>query len=163
MFVAGEDFYFLAYTCFVLLRELGATSAERPLIDSRKLAYLADFLGSSADLHLAVTAARLSGSAVSRLSLLYDRAVARRIAVERLVEALATRNLISVTRGRDGTDRVHLLANDDVTKLLDSRLLDAEKLRLKRLRKDLPQLRIMALDTLKNRLFGSRGVRTWGD
>jgi hypothetical protein len=163
MFVAGEDFYFLAYTCFVLLRELRATSPERALFDSRKLSYVADFLGSDSDLRLAVTSAPLSSSARSRLSLLYDRALARRVAVERLVEALAKRDLIHATRAQGETDRVHLLENAEVSTLLASPLYAAEAARLKRLRQSIPHLRTMMLAALKDRLFGDRGVRTWGD
>jgi hypothetical protein len=163
MFVAGEDFYFLAYTLFVLLRELRANSAEHSLLDSRKLAYLADFLGSESDLHLVVTHAPLSIAARSRLALLYDRAVARRIAVERLVEALAKRELIQIARASGEADRLHLIETREVSDLLASSLLTAEVQRLKRLRQALPQLRMMTLATVKDRLFGDRGVRTWGD
>lgn len=163
MFVAGEDFYFLAYTCFVLLRELKATSAEHALFDSRKISYVADFLGSDSDLHLAMTDAPLSVSARSRLSLLYDRAVARRVAVERLIEALAKRDWIRITRAPGDTDRLHLLENQEVSTLLASPLYAAEARRLKRLRQKIPLLRTMTLATLKDRLFGDRGVRTWGD
>jgi hypothetical protein len=163
MFVAGEDFYFLAYTLFVLLRELKARSAEHSLLDSRKLAYLADFVGSDSDLNLAVTHAPLSAAARSRLALLYDRAVARRIAVERLVEALAKRDLIQMSRASGEADRLHLIETREVLALLASPLLEAEARRLKRLRQGLPHLRTMTLATVKDRLFGDRGVRTWGD
>ncbi|MES1178239.1 MAG: hypothetical protein ABUL62_28210 [Myxococcales bacterium] len=163
MFVAGEDFYFLTYTLLVLLRELKAASAERALVDSRKLSYVADFLSSDADLQLAVTSAPLSSSARSRLALLYDRAVSRRIAVERLVEALATRGLIQVSRPSFDADRVHLVENAEVAKLLDDPRYSAEAARLKALRKNMPLLRTMTLETLKERLFAERGVRTWGD
>jgi len=108
MFVAGEDFYFLTYTLLVLLRDLGAASPERAFFDSRKLAYLADFLGSDTDLKLAITEAPLSEAARSRLALLYDRAVARRIAVERLVEAIEKRQLIHVAHSSRNADHVHL-------------------------------------------------------
>jgi hypothetical protein len=113
MFVAGEDFYFLTYTLLVLLRQLKAVSPDRAFVDSRKLAYVADFLGSDTDLRLAVTDAPLSSSGRSRLSLLYDRAVARRIAVERLVEALAKRELIQVSHPSVDADRVHLAHSPD--------------------------------------------------
>jgi hypothetical protein len=163
MFVAGEDFYFLTYTLLVLLRELKAATADHALFDSRKLSYVADFLSSNADLQLAVTNAPLSPSARSRLSLLYDRAVARRIAVERLVEALATRGLVHVSRPSIDADRVHLVDNAEVAKLLEDPRYHAEVARLKALRKSLPLLRTMTLETLKERLFAERGVRTWGD
>jgi hypothetical protein len=163
MFVAGEDFYFLTYTLLLLLRELKALSEEQSLVDSRKVAYLADFLSSNADLQLVVTHAPLSQSARSRLSLLYDRAVARRIAVERLVEALPTRDLIRVSRPSVDVDRVHLVNQKDAAKLLEGQRFRSEVTRLAMLRKSVPQLRTMTLATLKQRLFGDRGVRTWGD
>jgi hypothetical protein len=163
MFVAGEDFYFLSYTLFVLLKELKATSPDNSLADPRKLAYIADFVGGDSDLRLAVTTAPLSSSALSRLSLLYDRAVARRVAVERLVEALATRGLIHIDRRPDGKDRVHLVETHEVEMLLAGSYYRREVDRLKELRRVLPQLRTMTLATLKQSLFGDRGVRTWGD
>ena len=162
IFVPGEDFYFLAYTLFVLLKEVGATSPERALVDSRKLSYIADFIGGDSDLRLATTSASLSPSAQSRLSLLYDRAVARRVAVERLVEALAKRGLIRVTRRPDEVDHVELLPPIPIAALLNDPSI-RRKERLSLLRKSVPHLRTMTLETLKQRLFGDRGVRTWGD
>lgn len=163
MFVAGEDFYFLTYTLLVLLRELKAVSEQQAFADSRKLAYVADFLGSNSDLHLALTDTTLSGSARSRLSLLYDRAVSRRIAVERLVDALAKRELLHVARRPFDVDHVYLRNQDDVARLLHGDRFKAETARLALLRKKVPHLRTMTLATLKDRLFGDRGVRTWGD
>ncbi|WP_404364370.1 hypothetical protein ACIHQR_29975 [Corallococcus coralloides] len=163
MFVPGEDFYFLAYTFLVLLEGLGATSPDKALHDSRKLAYIADFMGGDSDLRLVITKAPLSASARSRLTLLYDRAVARRVAVERLVAALATRGLVCVVRNPEEEDRVYLGESRLATALLSSSTFQKEEERLKVLRGKIPQLRTMTLATFKQRLFGDRGVRTWGD
>ncbi len=128
-----------------------------------KTAFVADLMGGDSDIHLVTTAAPLSTGARTRLSLLYDRAVARRGAVQRIVEALATRGLIGVTRRLDETDRVHLIQNDAVESLLKNPTFGAERERLKRLRRVVPHLRTMTLATVKERLFDDREVRTWGE
>lgn len=163
MFVPGEDFYFLAYTLLIVLSELGARVPERALSDSKKLAYIADLIGGDSDLRLVTTTAPLSQPGQVRLALLYDRAVARRAAVQRIVDALATRGIISIARADNHIDRVHLLERDDVNSLLEGASFQAERRRLKLLRRIVPQLRTMTLATLKQRIFNDRGVRTWGE
>lgn len=162
MFVPGEDFYFLTYTLIIVLSELSANAPERPFRDSRKVAYIADLLGGDSDLRLVTTSAPLSSFGKARLALLYDRAVARRAAVQRIVDALHTRGLISIARS-ETIDCLHLLEKQDVKALLNEPLLQEERTRLKRLRGIIPQLRTMTLETLKQRLFDDREVRTWGD
>lgn len=163
MFVAGEDFYFLTYTLFVLLTELDATSPSSELSDSRKLSYLADLLSSDSDLHLVTTDTPLSGLSKSRLSLLYDRAVARRFAVERLIHVLERRGLIAVTRSPNEPDRLHLVHSEPVSVLLGNSFYQRERDRVRALKKKIPKLRSMKLDTLKQRIFDDHGVHTWGD
>jgi hypothetical protein len=163
MFVPGEDFYFLAYTLLFALAELQSRSMERALYDSRKLAYVADLVGSDSDLRLVTTTAHLSQPGRARLALLYDRAVSRRAAVQRIVEALATRGIIGLRRAEDHTDRIHLLEEVGVKALLESSSFDAERQRVKVLRQIVPHLRTMTLATMKEKLFDVRGVRTWGE
>ena len=76
MFVAGEDFYFLAYTTLLILDNLKCTTSSNSFSDLRKVAYLADLLGSDADLGLALATTKLSEPGRARLALLYDRAAA---------------------------------------------------------------------------------------
>lgn len=161
MFVPGEDFYFLGYTLLVLLSELNATTAGRALSDSRKLAFVADLIGSDADLQLAMTASRLSDRGRARLSTLYDRAVARRLPVERLLEALARRQLIVLTRSPGEPDQVHAIEADHAKALVSNDLFAKERERIHTLRTLLPQLRTMTLATVQQRLFADKGVRTW--
>ena len=163
MFLAGEDSYFLAYTAILLLSELECTSPTRALVDPGKTAYLADFLGSDSDLRLALTSAKLGHAGRARLSLLYDRAVARRAPLERLLEAVARHGLIEVTRASGEADRIHLLESPRAVALLKDDLFQGERQRIARLRRSLSHLRTMNLSTLKDRLFGSHEVRTWGD
>lgn len=164
MFIAGEDFYFLAYTLFIVLSDLGANSAEKEFIDPRKIAYIADMIGSDSDLHLVTSNAPLSPSGRSRLAVLYDRAVSRRVPVERLLEALAKRGWIAVSRdpAHSDRDRVCLIQTEQVVTMLENPLFKAERNRIKQLRQLLPQLRTMTLATLRQRIFDDRGVRTWG-
>src|SRR5688572_16198555 len=62
MFVAGEDYYFLAYSLLILLSDVGAESSSKSLRDPRKAIYLADFIGNSHDVRLL----ELGSSALSR-------------------------------------------------------------------------------------------------
>lgn len=163
MFVPGEDFYFLAYTTFVLLAELKSTAQERALHDSRKVAYLADLLGSDSDLRLALTLAPLNQSGRSRLALLYDRAAARHAPLERIEDALSRRGIVNFSREPGSPDRLFLKDSDAVTRLLSEALYDGERERIRKLRSSLPQLRTMTLATMKERLFARHGVHTWGD
>lgn len=163
MFVPGEDFYFLAYTTLVLLAELKSTTPERALVDSRKVAYLADLLGSDSDLRLALTSAPLTPSAKSRLALLYDRAAARHAPLERIENALSRRGLVTFSRATGQPDHLFLQDQDAASRLLSQELYDGERERLRKLRGSFPQLRTMTLATMKDRLFGRHGVHTWGD
>lgn len=163
MFVPGEDFYFLAYTTLVLLADMKCTTADRALLDSHKVAYVADLLGSDSDLRLALTNAPLTQSGRSRLALLYDRAAARHAPLERIENALSARELVSFSRATGEPDRLYLRDMNACERLLDVSLFDGERERLRKLRGVVPQLRTMTLATMKNRLFGRHGVHTWGD
>lgn len=163
MFVPGEDFYFLTYILLVLLNELNAKTEERSLSDSRKLAYLADFISGDSDLLLATSKSKLSSSGRARLSILYDRASARKIAAERLIEAICKHGLIKINRESGSVDKLYLVQSKKTEVLLSNLMYRKEVDRIKKLRKVLPMLRTMSLDTIKQRLFGDRGVLTWGD
>jgi len=163
MFVPGEDFYFLVYTTLIVLDNLKCASASHEFSDLRKIAYLADLLGSDADLHLSLTTAPLGQSGRARLALLYDRAATRHLPLERIGDALARRGLVTFARKKGEPDRLFIANPETVTALLKSSLFDAERRRIGYLRRYLPQLRTMTLGTLKTRLFANHGVNTWGD
>lgn len=163
MFVAGEDSYFLVYTALLLLADLRCFSPEKGLADSMKIAYLADFISNASDLRLALLTGKISDpTARARLALLYDRAAARRAPLERVLEAISRRGLVSVERTSGGVDRMYLLPNTVSELLVANRLYDGERAHIGALRRLLPRIRTMKLSTLKDRLFGRHGVRTWG-
>lgn len=158
MFVAGEDFYFLTYTTLLVMAELGCTSADKIYHDINGIPYLADLVSHEADLKLAVLSTPLSQTELSRLSLLYDRAAARSLPYERVLNALAERGLLELV----GSDpRGAYLKASPSTLKLDDELFDGERTRIARLR----HLRLSRVRcaTLIAKLFGSHGVRTWGD
>jgi hypothetical protein len=158
MFVAGEDFYFLAYTTLLIMAELGCTSTDRIYLDVTGIPYLADLVSHEADLKLALMKTPLSQTELARLSLLYDRAAARSVPFERVLTALVERGLLEL-RGRD--PRSAYLKVAPTTLKLNDELFDGERERIVRLR----QLRLSRIrrTTLTTKLFGSHGVRTWGD
>lgn len=161
MFVAGEDFYFLAYTTLVLLSELGADSEGKALVEPIKVAYLADLLSSESDLRLALSSAPLSPAEHARLLLLYDRGVSRRAPLERVLDALVHRGLVTVTRKNGESERAHLMSAAAIASFVKGSAYDGERLRVRELRGHLSHLRTMKLETMKARLFGQHGVRTW--
>jgi len=163
MFVPGEDFYFLVYTTLIVLDDLKCTSATYEFSDLRKIAYLADLLGSADDLRIALTNAPLNQAGQARLALLYDRAATRRLPLERVGDALARRGLVTFRRTEGEPEKLFITDLDGTTSLLKTSLFDAERQRMKRLRRSLSHLRTMTLATLKTRLFADHGVNTWGD
>lgn len=163
MFVPGEDFYFLAYTTFILLAEFKCNGPEKLFVDTRKIAYVADMLGSDSDLRTATSAARLSSAGRSRLAVLYDRAAARHAPLERIMTALARRGIITSRRTHGEPDQISLREDTAVEALIGMDAFDAERHRLRVLRRSVPLLRTMSLYTLKERLYRAHGVFTWGD
>lgn len=163
MFVPGEDFYFLGYTVLLLLEAFGCRSPERSFQDPQKIAFLADFVGSDADLRLALASAPLTQPARKRLALLFDRALARRAPLERLLSALERASLVSFTRSDEGEEGIYLRTSTSTRALLDASIYEGERMRISQLRRDFKFLRTMTRLTMKERLFGAHGVQTWGD
>lgn len=160
MFVPGEDFYFLTYTTLLVLGHFDCTRRERPFHDSTKISYLADLIGGDADLNLALATTPVDARARARLSVLHDRAVARRAPLTRVLEALARREWIGVHR-EAGTEDIFLIPSDEVKRLQANDAYQSECIRLERIRKAFPQLRSMKTETMRDRLFTNHGVRTW--
>lgn len=158
MFVASEDYYFLSYTLLLTLSEL-----RLPLVEPKKVALMADFIGSDHDMLLLETTSRLSVAAQSRLGLLYDRAISRRLPLQRVLHALEMRSWICVTRTSGQPDEVLLMARDEVLRALESPIYSQEKARIRRIRSLYPRLRTMTLSTLRERVFDRKGVRTWDE
>ncbi len=164
MFVAGEDFYFLSYTLFLLLNELHCSAPDRALLDGRKVAYLADLVGSASDATLATSRTEIrDADDRARLALIYDRAAARRAPVERLLSALARKELIGIETIAGGASRIWLPPSSSGPELVKTSLYDAERQNIQRLRSYAPQLRTMTLETTKDKFFAAHGVRTWAD
>jgi len=159
MFVAGEDFYFLAYTTLLILDELDCHSPAKLYRDIRGIAYVADIIGHESDLKLAISEKPLSLAQISRLSLLYDRAVARRAPFERVIAALAERGLIELV----GSDPKGAYLKADARQLqLDDDIFAGERGRISQLRR-VSRLSIAGKAKVQERLFQGHGVRTWDD
>lgn len=159
MFVASEDYYFLAYTLLLLLTELRCESSA--LNDYGKVGLLADFVGSDTDLRLLESETRLGEQTRRRLALLYDRALARRAPLERVVHALEERELIRVVRRPGESEQVFLVTSSSLKSSLDTPLMSEDRDRIRRLRALFPKLRTMTSATLRTRMFDNHGVRTW--
>jgi hypothetical protein len=167
MFVTQDDFYFLTYNLFVLLREYDCISPETAFKDIRKLGYLIDFVSDSNTCTALVRALESNlfrEDDKQQFSRAYVKGRERMPFINRLVFAFEKKGLVStVTEDEKRTISVFINQQQLPANFERSPLFSAEIENAKLLRKALPRLRSVSLSTLLENVFRAHGVTTWLD
>lgn len=166
MFIQGEDFNYLAYHVLIILDALKCNSANKPLKDHRKLAFMIDIVSSPTLAPMLARRARLDSRLSVRdlhsLAIAYSNGASRKHLVTRIVSSLVTRGLLAVQKAdRDLELNVWLNREKIPQAFLTSDLYKNERDNLKLLQGISSQLRALTLETFLKKFFDENGVQTW--
>jgi hypothetical protein len=166
MFLKGEDLYFLAYNTIVLLQGLSCISKDKPLFDYSKIALLIDFVADSRLARVITTSPKnsyiLSESDKHILQSSYTEGLMRRHIVARLIFALEKRGILSLEINKEKEIiSVFLKEKGLPHDFFNTNLYETEFENIVTVKKYLPTIRTMKLETMITRLYTDNGVLTW--
>ena len=161
--LVGEDFYFLSYSILVSLHGLSSRGAV--FRDHRKLAHVIHFVS---DPRLLSILDRSQNKPVENpvdrelLFAAYTKAELLKREIYKLLLSLDRRGLVSAAPSSiPGAIDVSLISNAVNAEFFSNEIFDDEQKNTTELRRLVPRIGVMTLETFLNRVYVSRGVRAW--
>ena len=164
MYVNGEDYYLLAYTLILLLKELGCIKEDKKFKDHRKIAFLIDFVSDQSLIRILDKYSetnRVIKNQTDRQQLLNARenGYIRIKLMSRLVYSLERNSIIGVeVNKKKGVYDIWLKKENIQKSFFDRDIFKLEKQNLRGLKEVVKSLSRLNIDTLNNRLFGLNGI-----
>ena len=153
MFIPTEDYNFLAYNLLLFLNELGCHSEKTKLRDFRKVAYLIEFISSSADLDTYDT---------NDLSKIYLRAQLKKKLLSHLLITLKNKNYLDISLNTTHKTIELWLKKENIPEdFFDKEKFSRELFNIKKLIKNQKITKVSLLKKMVNDIFTTRGVLTW--
>ncbi|ACB67771.1 hypothetical protein BamMC406_5327 [Burkholderia ambifaria MC40-6] len=162
-FISGEDFYFLTYELLLLIDIL--TAANGMFRDHRKLSYLVQLAG---DEKVVRILERYEDRTISnaedreQLFVTFANGELNKREIFKLVFALERRGFLRVERAAT-PEVVDVQLNRSVlpADFLINEVFGADRARISRIRKVVPRLSTLTMDTFLQKVYESRGVNVW--
>jgi len=161
--LVGEDFYFLTYSILLTLHV--ASPRGGVFRDNRKLAHALQFVSDS---RLLSILDRHQGSRVDNpvdrelLFAAFSNAELLKREIYKLLISLDRRGMLSaVASGVPGVINVSLNSDAIESDFLSSAIFESERRNATELRRLVPRLGVMTLETFLERVYVNRGVRAW--
>ncbi|MCK4821752.1 hypothetical protein KA005_38655, partial [bacterium] len=153
MFLKGEDLYYLAYNTIVLLHGLSCESQQYPFCDYSKIAFLIDFVADSRLISIVGPSKQKNThiGPIDRqlLQSTYTEGLVRRHIMSRLIFALEKKSIVTLEMKQEkGIVTVWLEMEGIPPDYFNTELYDTELENIKSIKKALPQIRTMTLDTM---------------
>lgn len=162
-FIAGEDFYFLAYSSLLVLGLLSGPKQRTD--DHRKIAILIQFLADDRLISLLDrTVGRKTLNPVDRelLFLSYTNAELHKREIFKILFSLEKKGFVKLTRSDVAEVLDASLCPDELPEaFFDSPVFVKETENAMRIKKLFPKLSVMGLEKLVERIYLDRGVRVW--
>ena len=163
MFVTGGDYYFFVYNLLIILYELNAHKGK--FKDHRKLTYLIDFVS---DLRYIDILERvfnhrmISTEDVNILKEEYSLAQCRMNEITKLLLALEQRSIVALERSKkDFCLDVSLNNKEEILDFLKSDQFFEERKNTQRIRRWVPRLKQLKIETFVDKIFKNHGINTW--
>ncbi len=168
MFAKGDDLYYFTYNILVILDTLNCLNCDKGLYYYEKLSYLIEFVSDKKllDMLVQITEEKWSPSKsdIHLLQSAYATGLMRRHIITRLVFSLKKRGFLGLDTINDSNKNcVWEESNKLSTSLLKSSLFDYERENVVLLKKLIPRIRTVTLNTLLTKIFSNNGVSIWQD
>lgn len=162
-FISGEDFYFLTYELLLIIDVM--TTVTGSFKDHRKLSYLVQLAGDENAVRILERYDdRLVTNAEDREQLFttFANGELNKREIFKLVLALERRKFLMVQRASiPEVIDVQLNRSALPPKFLDNDVFEADRSRIQRLKKLVPRLSTLTIETFLEKVYGSRGVNVW--
>ncbi|MEQ6887922.1 hypothetical protein ABE957_04440 [Halomonas sp. CS7] len=165
MFISGEDFYFLAYSIFVILECLGSKNGTY-FKDHRKLAFLVPVLSNE---DLVGIFQRNKGKVIANgldkdlVKDLYHEGVSSQGEITKLLMMLEKKDYLILRKGSESEAIDVSLSKKVFGKgLIEKRFFNKEFRNCAEIKRLFPRLSVLRLDTLLEGMFEERGIARWG-
>ena len=153
MFIPTEDYNFLAYNLLIFLDEMKCYNKETKFKDFRKIAYLIDFISSSAN---------LDDYELSELSNIYFKAQLKKKLLSHLIITLQNRGFLDISLNTTRRTIELWINKENIPKeFFDKQKFQREILNIKKLKQKFKITKVSKLTNLVDELFKKRGVLTW--
>ena len=153
MFIPTEDYNFLAYNLLIFLDEMKCYNKETKFKDFRKIAYLIDFISSSAN---------LDDYELSELSNIYFKAQLKKKLLSHLIITLQNRGFLDISLNTTHRTIELWINKENIPKeFFDKQKFQREILNIKKLKQKFKITKVSKLTNLVDELFEKRGVLTW--
>lgn len=162
-FISGEDFYFLTYELLLIIDLL--TTANGKFRDHRKLSHLVQLAGDENVVRILKRYEdRLINNAEDRekLFVTFTNGELNKREIFKLVLALERRGLLRVERtATPEVLDVQLNRSELPTDFLSNEIFKTDRAIISDLKKVIPRLSRLTMDTFLHKVYGSRGVNVW--
>ena len=153
MFIPTEDYNFLAYNLLIFLDEMKCYNEKTKFKDFRKIAYLIDFISSSAN---------LDDYELSELSNIYFKAQLKKKLLSHLIITLQNRGFLDISLNTTHRTIELWINKENIPKdFFDKEKFQREISNIKKLKKELKITKVSKLTKLVDAIFTNRGVSTW--
>jgi len=153
MFIPTEDYNFLAYNLLIFLDEMKCYNKKTKFKDFRKIAYLIDFISSSAN---------LDDYELSELSNIYFKAQLKKKLLSHLIITLQNRGFLDISLNTTHRTIELWINKENIPKeFFDKQKFQREILNIKKLKQKFKITKVSKLTNLVDELFKKRGVLTW--
>lgn len=163
MYLSGEDFYLFCYSMFVVLDVLGCHSG-RVFRDYRKLAFLVNILNDEKLIYILTSdqSDEVNPYDQEYLYNSYSNGLMKRSEILKLIFTLEKKGFVTLTRGKKNQEiNVSLEKGNIPVAFFDKNVFSSEYDHVKKIKKSVPKLNTLTLETMLNKIYTDKGIKTW--
>jgi len=164
MYLSGEDFYLYCYSIFIILDALGSSSGKA-FRDYRKLAFLVNIINDEKLVYILSNSKGESLNPYDKECLFasYSEGLSKRSEILKLVFTLEKKGFLVLSKGKRKEEIDVSLVKEKIPEgCFDPDVFSLDYQRVLIVKKSVPRLKGMILETMLERIYSDNGVKTWG-
>lgn len=160
MYLSGEDFYLFCYSMFVVLDVLGCHGGK-VFRDYRKLAFLINIMNDEKLIYI-LRSDHINTYDQEYLYNSYSNGLMKRSEILKLIFTLEKKGFVTLSRGKKNQEiDVSLDKASIPDSFFNQQVFSAEYDHVKTIKKSVPKLNALTLDTMLKKIYADKGVKTW--
>lgn len=160
MYLSGEDFYLFCYSMFVVLDVLGCHGGK-VFRDYRKLAFLINIMNDEKLIYI-LNSEHVNTYDQEYLYSSYSNGLMKRSEILKLIFTLEKKGFVTLSRGKTNQEiDVSLDKTSIPGSFFDKHVFSVEYNHVKTIKKSVPKLNSLTLDTMLKKIYADKGVKTW--
>ena len=160
MYLSGEDFYLFCYSMFVVLDVLGCHGGK-VFRDYRKLAFLINIMNDEKLIYI-LRSDHINTYDQEYLYNSYSNGLMKRSEILKLIFTLEKKGFVTLSRGKKNQEiDVSLDKASIPDSFFNQKVFLSEYNNVKTIKKSVPKLNTLTLDTMLKKIYADKGVKTW--